>query len=313
MLGGRTPPTGDEVTAQPRHLIISNPQARHGEAEQLAPIIEKLLSSIPHDTVETTSPGHATELAAGAIGYDVVVASGGDGTVHEVLNGLMRIPVDRRPALAVLPTGSGNDTCRTLGIPFDLSEATMLLATGERRAFDVGVCNGAFFNNSFAAGLDAKVTAKAVEYKVTKGRSGLWLYLTALLHVLFKDLGAFPVELTFDGGTPYKCETLIVAINNGATYGGGFKITPDADPKDGLFDVCMIDPLPLREALWRLPFVIAGKHTRMSVVHMSHHTSAVIDSQAPLPAQIDGEVLLDSRYVITMLPGAIECLVPRGA
>jgi len=298
---------------QARHLIIVNPAARHGEAERLAPVVEALLASVPHDTVETTGPGHATEIAAGALEYDVVVASGGDGTVHEVLNGLMRIDADRRPVLAVLPTGSGNDTCRTLGVPFDLSEAAALLSTGERRRYDVGVCNGLYFNNSFAAGLDAKVTAKAVEYKVTKQRSGLWLYLTALLHVLFKDLGAFRLDVAFDGAPAASVDTLIVAITNGATYGGGFKITPDADPADGVFDVCMIDPLGLGEALWRLPFVIAGKHTKMPVVHMSRHTLAIIDSAVPLPAQIDGEVLFERRYEVAMLAGAIECIVPRRA
>lgn len=296
---------------QGRHLIIVNPQAKHGEATRLAPVIERLLRSVPHDTVETTTPGHAVELAAAAEGYDVVVAVGGDGTVHEVLNGLMQHPPETRPALAVLPTGSGNDTCRTLGIPFDLAEAALLLAGGERRRFDIGTCNGVYFNNSFAAGLDAKVTAKAVEYKVTKERSGLWLYLTALLHVLFKDLAPFRLRIGFDGGEPQQLDTLIVAITNGATYGGGFRITPDADPVDGLFDVCMIDPLGLGEALWRLPFVIAGKHTRMPVVHMSRHESASIECDVPLPAQIDGEVLLEKRYVVRMLPGAIECIVPR--
>jgi YegS/Rv2252/BmrU family lipid kinase len=296
---------------QSRHLIIVNPQARHGEADKLTPVIEKLLASVPHETVETEGPGHAVELAASATGYDVVVAVGGDGTVHEVLNGLMRQPAETRPALAVLPTGSGNDTCRTLGIPFDVSEAAVLLATGERRRYDVGYCNGIYFNNSFAAGLDAKVTAKAVEYKVTKRRSGLWLYLTALMHVLFKDLDAFDLDISFDGADPAPTRTLIVAITNGATYGGGFKITPDADPRDGLFDVCMIDPLSLGQALWRLPFVIAGKHTKMPVVHMSRHTSATISSEVPLPAQLDGEVLVEQRYDVSMLPSAIECIVPR--
>jgi diacylglycerol kinase (ATP) len=296
--------------AQARHLIIVNPQAKHGEAERLGPVVEALLANLPHDTLYTSAPGDATGIAAGAAGYEVVVASGGDGTVHEVLNGLMRIESDRRPALAVLPTGSGNDTCRTLGVPFDLSEAAALLSTGRRRRYDVGRCNDLYFNNSFAAGLDAKVTAKAVEYKVTKRRSGLWLYLTALLHVLFKDLGAFELDIAFDGAAPSPCETLIVAITNGPTYGGGFKITPDADATDGLFDVCMIDPLGLGEALWRLPFVIMGKHTRMPVVHMSRHTSAIIDSAIPLPAQIDGEVLFERHYEVGMLPGAIECIVP---
>ena len=217
------------------------------------------------------------------------------------------------PALAVLPTGSGNDTCRTLGIPFDVSEAALILATGEKRRYDVGRCNDVYFNNSFAAGLDAKVTAKAVEYKVTKHRSGLWLYLTALLHVLFKDLAAFDIRLGFDGAPVQVVQTLIIAITNGPTYGGGFKITPDSDPNDGLFDVCMIDPLGLLEALRRLPFVIAGKHTKMRVVHMSRHVSAIIESDVRLPAQIDGEVMAENRYEITMHPGAIECVVPRRA
>jgi len=296
---------------QARHLFIVNPQAKHGEGEKITPVVERLLAHVPHDMVETDSPGHATELAAAAGGYDVVVAVGGDGTVHEVLNGLMRIPPEMRPALGVVPTGSGNDTCRTYGIPFDLTEAMLVLASGERRAYDVGSCNGLFFNNSFAAGLDAKVTAKAVEYKVTKQRSGLWLYLTALLHVLFKDLGSFELRVSFDDAGPVDVDTLIVAVTNGATYGGGFRITPDANPVDGVFDVCMIDPLKLHEALWRLPFVIAGKHTKMTVVHMSRHTSVTIESGVPLPAQIDGEVLLDKRYDVRMLPGAIECIVPR--
>jgi len=297
--------------ADPRHLIIANPQARHGETEKLLPVIERLLQNVPHDTVVTERIGHATEIAAAADGYDVIVAAGGDGTVHEVLNGVMSHPAGSRPALGLLPTGSGNDTRRALGVPVDLAQAVLELSTGERRMFDVGVCNGVYFNNSFAAGLDAKVTAKAVEYKVTKRRDGLWLYLTALLHVLFNELDPFDVELAFDGEQPSQVRTLILAATNGPTYGGGFFICPDAVPDDGLFDVCMIDPLSLPEALWRLPFVIAGKHTKMKVVHMSRHTSFVLESAGAVPAQIDGEVLLEKRYEVSILPGAVECVVPR--
>lgn len=299
--------------AESRALVVINPMAKHGETEKLVPVIEQLLANLPHDTRLTTHTGHAADIAGEATGYDLVVAAGGDGTVHEVLNGIMRHPEETRPALGVLPTGSGNDTCRTLGIPFDVSQAALHLATGVRRRYDVGVCNGIYFNNSFAAGLDAKVTAKAVEYKVTKHRDGLWLYLTALLHVLFNDLGSFELDIAFDGGDAASYDTLIIALTQGATYGGGFRITPDAVPDDGLFDVCMIDPLTLPAALMRLPFVITGKHTGMKVVHMSRHTSAVISSPVPLPAQIDGEVLLECRYEISMLPGAVSYVVPKGA
>lgn len=297
--------------ASGRTLVILNPAAKHGETAQLVPVIEKLLHNIPHDTVHTNAAGHALDLAEAASDYDVVVAAGGDGTAHEVLNGLMRLPAETRPALGLLPTGSGNDTRRTLGVPEDLARAALVLGTGIRRRFDVGVCNGLYFNNSFAAGLDAKVTAKAVEYKVTKRRSGLWLYLTALLHVLFNELDSFDLRIAFDGNEPALHKTLIVAVTQGPTYGGGFFITPDAIPDDGVFDVCMIDPLSLPEALLRLPFVIFGKHTRMKPVHMSRHTSLIIECDTPVPAQIDGEVLLEKRYEIDMLPSAIECIVPR--
>jgi len=292
-------------------LLIVNPTARHGETERLIPVVEHLLANMNHTTVLTTHAGHAAELAASAVGYDLVVACGGDGTVHEVLNGLMVHPPEQRPALGLLPTGSGNDTRRTLGVSNDLAQSALELVTGERRRFDVGVCNGVYFNNSFAAGLDAKVTAKAVEYKVTTGRSGLWLYLSALLHVLFNDLSSFPLSVSFDGAPAETIDTLILAATIGRTYGGGFLITPDAVPDDGLLDVCTIDPMRLPEALARLPFVIAGKHTRMRPVHMSRHTRIVIDCDCPVPAQIDGEVLLEQRYEIEILPSAIECVVPR--
>lgn len=294
-------------------MLIVNPAAKHGETSKLMPVIERLLVDLPHETVVTQRPAHAQELAAQTAGYDLVVACGGDGTVHEVLNGLMSIPVDARPALGVLPTGSGNDTRRTLGVSTDLTTAALELVTGRRKRFDVGICNGVYFNNSFAAGLDAKVTAKAVEYKVTTKRSGLWLYLTALLHVLFHDLTSFKMDISFDGEPSSIHDTLIIAITQGPTYGGGFFITPDAMPDDGVFDVCMIDPFSLPEALFRLPFLIAGKHTRMKPVHMSRHTTVDITCDVPIPAQIDGEVLLQNHYRIEMLPAAIECVVPRSA
>lgn len=296
-----------------RTLLIVNPTARHGDTATLMPAIARLLQSVPHDLVVTEGPEHATQVAAGAHGYDVVVAVGGDGTVHEVLNGLMRIAEDGRPALGVLPTGSGNDTRRTLGIPTDLTDAVLTLVTGERRRFDVGLCNGIYFNNSFAAGLDARVTAKAVEYKVTTRRSGLWLYLTALLHVLFHELYPHQVSVRWDDEPAAEdVELLILAATNGPTYGGGFFITPDAVPDDGLFDVCVIDPLSLGGALMRLPLLVFGKHTKMRPVHMSRHTRIVIESETPVPAQIDGEVMLERRYDVSILPRAVTCIVPCG-
>lgn len=293
-------------------LLIVNPAAQHGVTETLVPVIERLLQSTPHDTVMTTGIGHAIEIAAQAEGYDTIVAVGGDGTVHEVLNGIMRRPEGDRPALGLIPTGSGNDTRRTLGVPTDVADAVLALGTGVRKRFDVGICNGLYFNNSFAAGLDARVTAKAVEYKVTTHRSGLWLYFTALMHVLFNEFYSHHVRLTWENEPTVEDDLLIVAATIGSTYGGGFLITPNAVPDDGLLEICTIDPLSLPEALVRLPFVVMGKHTKMKPVTMGRRTSFVLESDDPIPAQIDGEVLVDRRFEVAVLPRSVEYLVPRG-
>lgn len=291
-------------------LLIVNPEARHGETGPLVPVIEKLLQSVPHDIQLTTHVGHATQIARDAKGYDVLVAIGGDGTIHEVLNGIMTRPDSSRPALGLIATGSGNDTRRMLGVPEDVAEATLALISGKRRRFDIGRCNDMYFNNSFAAGLDARVTAKAVEYKATTKRYGLWLYLTALIHVLLNELYPHHVRLAWDGGEPEEADVLLVATTIGTTYGGGFLITPDAVPDDGLLETCVIDPLTLPQALMRMPFVVFGKHVGMKVVHMSRHTSVVIESDESMPAQVDGEVIMGRRFEVEVLPDAIEYIVP---
>lgn len=293
----------------PRMLLIVNPEARHGETGPLVPVIEQLLQSASYDIVLTTHMGHASEIARDAQGCDAIVAVGGDGTVHEVLNGIMARP-EPRPALGLIPTGSGNDTRRTLGVSEDIAEATLTLVSGQRRRFDIGRCNGVYFNNSFAAGLDARVTAKAVEYKTTTKRSGLWLYLTALIHVLFNELYSHRVRISWDDEPPVEDELLAAAMTIGPTYGGGFKITPDAIPDDGLLEVCVIDPLSLPQALMRLPFVVLGKHTGMKVVRMSRRRKVVIESDDPMPAQIDGEVMVSRHFQVEIVPNAVECIVP---
>ncbi|MHB9003331.1 MAG: diacylglycerol/lipid kinase family protein [Coriobacteriia bacterium] len=292
-------------------LAIVNPQAKHGMTGTMLPAVRQLMDGvIDYEMVLSQGPQDAARIAREATGVDTVIAVGGDGTVHEVLNGLMARPADDRPAMALLPTGSGNDYRRTLGISTDLSTAVRQIAGGERRKMDVGTVNGTYFANSLSIGMDARVTAKAVELKVSTGWSGLPLYLRALMYVLFKQLYPHHVTVSIDGGEPSDLDMLLVAFTNGPTYGGGFFITPDAAGDDGLLDMCLIDPLPLGEALWRLPFVIAGKHTRMRPVHMSRHSRVLLISETPLEGQVDGETMLERSYDIGILPAAIDVIVP---
>lgn len=297
-----------------RALVIANPASNHGETAKLIPTAAELLSNvIPHELVVTSSPGHARELAAASDGHDLVIALGGDGTVHEVLNGIMQHPSSSRPALSILPTGSGNDYRRTLGIPINLSAAILAIGAGERRSVDVGVCNGVYFANTLAIGLDAQVTAMSVEMKVTTGRTGLPLYLSALMHVLFKEYRTYDVMMSFDGAPEEPRSMTLIAFTHGPTYGGGFYITPQAVGDDGAADICLIDAIPLWQALWRVPFVIPGKHTWMKPVHMLRHASALIRADRPIPGQIDGEVMLSDTYEVSTLERALEVVVPRRA
>ncbi len=296
-----------------RALAVVNPAAKHGLAAQMLPVLQRLLGGVASVRfAETSSPQHAMRIAEEAEGFDTVIAVGGDGTVHEVTNGIMRRDPANRPALSVIPTGSGNDYARTLGISFDLPTAVRQIATGERRNVDIGLCNGTWFNNSVAVGLDARVTAKAVEMKVRTGWSGLPLYLRALMWVLFNQFYSHPLRISFDGAEPVDLDALLIAMTNGPTYGGGFFITPDSVPTDGLLDVCMIDPMPLPETLARLPFVIVGRHTGMKPVHMSRHASVVIECAEPIEGQIDGEVTLERRYEVETRAGELAVILPRG-
>ncbi len=294
-----------------KSLFIVNPAARHGETGKMLPVVERLADGIiDYTIVLSDKPCHAKEIASDASGYDSIVAVGGDGTVHEVLNGIMERPENDRPALTIIPTGSGNDYCRTLGISFDLPTAIRQIATGTTRMMDVGLVNGIYFANSISIGLDARVTAKAVELKVTTGWSGMMLYLRAVINVLLRQFYSHKVRLQFNDELSVDYEMLLLAATNGATYGGGFVVTPDAVSDDGELDLCILDRVSLPGAFMRLPFLMVGKHTHMKPIHMSRHTSVRIESDKPIAGQIDGEVMLETAYDISILPRALKTIVP---
>jgi YegS/Rv2252/BmrU family lipid kinase len=292
-------------------LLIVNPAARHGETRKLMPVIERLMDGVTNYAIEISAgPRHAMDLARTANGFDSIIAVGGDGTAHEVINGVMTHDERLRPAFGVVPTGSGNDYAHTLGMSDDLSTALRQIAKGKRVPVDLGLCNGVWFGESVSVGLDARVTAKAVELKVSSGASGLALYLRALMFVLNKQYHSHKVAVQYDDEEPFETDMLILAATNGPTYGGGFKITPDSVYDDGLLDTCRIDALPRAQAYLRLPFVIVGRHTKMKPVHMKRAQRVTIVSERPFEGQLDGEVMLENAYDIQVVPGAMEAIVP---
>lgn len=296
-----------------RAAIIFNPAANHGQAASLEPTIRGLFDDrIPYDLLITKARWHAEALARQAVatGADLIVAAGGDGTSHEVANGILAEGGDA--ALAVLATGSGNDYRRTLGMSKSLPRAVEEILAGRTKRVDVGVCNGVHFTNSLGVGLDGRVAHRAASMKQETGKTGIGLYLSSLYEILFKDYHGYRGQLSFDDGPCEEIEFLLLAVTNGFSYGGGFMITPQAVNGDGLLDWCCFDMVPLSDALWRIPFVVAGKHNSMKPVTTGRTRRVRLVAAEDVEAQLDGEPYTAREFDVTILPRVLTAVVGTG-
>lgn len=295
-----------------KKLVIINPSANSGNTQKIVSTAHEILRNENTIFAETSSAGHAVELASKAGEYDMVVAIGGDGTIHEVVNGLMSIDSQERPALALVPSGSGNDSCRMAGIPLDVAEALTISLTGSPKKFDVGMCNERYFLNSCSIGIDALVVAKTNELKATKKLTGGLLYISALMHVVLHSLKAFNVELSIDKSQTLKKKILLCAVTNGKTYGSGIAINPSANPADGKLSVVYIDEISVSKTLSYLPLLAAKKHERIPEFHATNFDSLTLVSShgTPLVAQADGEIFTDTIFEMRTIPHALDIIVP---
>ena len=294
----------------PQYLAIINPVAKSGAAARAIDGIRQGLSSLDVTYLETEYPRHAIELAAEAEGYSVVIAIGGDGTVHEIVNGLMRLDADKRPALGIIPCGSGNDTCRMIGSPLDVGAAIHTIARNNQRSFDVGLCNDTYFVNSFSLGIDALTVERTRRLKEETGRSGMLLYGQALLGIILNEMRPTVLDVTIDGNT-HRHRVLLNAITNGQTYGSGFRINPMAKPHDGTLTLSHIDWMPRLRVLSYIPRLLRATHTTIPEYQSREITACTISdvSDKLITAQIDGELLKERTFEVEVRPQAINFVV----
>ena len=301
-----------------RILLIANPAAQRGNGKEAADTASRMLSEwLAVDTgslecVFTERPRHAIELAAAASTdrYDVVVALGGDGVVHEVANGLMQLPAEKRPTFGLIPVGSGNDYARTLGISEKLTEALGQLVAGARRIHDVGVCNGEYFVETLSFGLDAAIALDTVERRARTGQQGTVLYLFSGLDQLLHHLDTFHAKATFDGQRTIESDVHLLTVQIGQTYGGGFRICPEADPTDGMFDMCWADaPMSVPEATYKFLSAKNAHHTKFKNIHFDRAATIELSFDRRPPCQIDGEAHVADSYSISMVPSALSVIV----
>jgi YegS/Rv2252/BmrU family lipid kinase len=264
--------------------------------------------------VSTERAGHGIALAEDAArdGAEAVVAIGGDGTVNEVVNGLLRVPEDRRPAFGVVPDGTGNDYGFLLGLrPGDLDGAARVIAAGATRVLDAGEVNGRFFANSVGLGFDGAVAARAAEVRYLKGFPA---YLWSVFAVL-ASWENFHLTMTADGRS-ISGRAFLAAVANGPRSGGGFLLAPDSKPDDGVFDVCRLGDLGKLEALRHLPKALDGSHVGLPWATILRAREVVLASDRPLTAHVDGNLATGVAHPdplrIRILPRALRVLAPAG-
>ncbi len=304
-------------------VLIANPTAKSGRGAAAADEAARLLwSKVGEERVEvlyTARARHATELAR-EVGPEVgcVIALGGDGLVNEVANGLMERAADDRPALAVIPVGSGNDYAATLGMAYQVPAAVHEILRFNTARADVGRVNGRYFVETLSFGIDAAIALGTVELRKKSGRAGTALYLESAVDQLFHHLETYQFTLDIlrapEGLPPRKvtAEAYLLAAQIGPTYGGHFRITPEASIDDGLLDLCWATPklAPLR-ALAILLRARAGKHVGNDHIHFAQAARVQIDFDREPPAQIDGEKIEGTRFLVECIPDALTVVLGK--
>jgi YegS/Rv2252/BmrU family lipid kinase len=303
-------------------LLIFNPMADRGRSGQKASDLRAMVAQLSAevggaDWHGTEYPAHATEVAAQAAdnGYTTVVALGGDGTVHEVVNGLMRAPAERRPRLGIVPIGSGNDFAYAVGVPMNSQEAVRRAFTGAERSVDVahiqdGTGRGEFFNNTAGIGFDAAINIQTRKLKFV---TGFVMYLTGTLLSIARNFTAPHMKVTYDGGVLDQ-PILMLTVGNGPREGGGFVTTPASKVDDGLLDFVYIGQVSQMRMLQLLPKFMNGTHIHEPDVKIAATTRLTIDADRALPIHIDGELFApyeaDVRRVeIELTAGAVRVVV----
>ena len=302
-------------------LFIVNPAAGHGRGrsrwEKGRRLAEKLWPGL--QVADTERPGHGRELARAAIlaGTELVVAVGGDGTLGEVVDGYLAAPETsrRRAVVATFPAGSGCDFARHMGVPREPEAWAAAMAAGNRTRLDAalatfrapdGAPRARHFLNVAALGL-----AGDVAVGVEKRGKALGGALTYFLEGLLAIAGARPkrMKLIVDGREEPPADYQFVAAANTSTIGGGMKVAPGADARDGLFDVLTVGALTRTELLKLMPSIYAGGHVGAPGVTLRRARRLEIHSEEDLPLNIDGDLDGRAPAVFEVQPKALPFLL----
>ena len=284
--------------------------AGSGMGGRVAPEVAELLrASFPQAelaVVETRSKEHIQEVGRTSTD-DLIICLSGDGSIHDLAQTLVRRSSEKRPTLASIPAGSGNDYARTLGLPLDPLKAAALLPECQPLKADVGRVNSTYFLETLSFGVDAAVALGTEELRLTTKTRGTLLYAHAAINAILREFSSHQVTVKMAEGE-FTLNTLILAVQNGPTYGGGFMVAPHASIVDGMLDMYLASGIRKPTALYYLSQMKGGKHERLKGFSYYRTAQVELEFTEPLPAQCDGERLEGVSFSVSVVPAALEVL-----
>ncbi|WP_313897597.1 diacylglycerol/lipid kinase family protein [Bacillus litorisediminis] len=293
------------------HFIV-NKVSGNGRALKIWSKIEKSLQNkdVSYRVFFTEKPKHATLLVRELKVQEnvtAIVAVGGDGTVQEVINGLINTNIP----LGIIPAGSGNDFSRGLYVPLKHDEALERILNGEPKVIDIGLVNSTYFCTVAGIGFDGEVAQKtnASIYKkwLNYVRLGQISYIISALNVLLKYRPA-DISLMVDKKLYKIPKVWLIAVANFPFYGGGIAICPEAKNNDGLFDICIVQGMSKLEFLRVFPLAFKGNHTTSPFIKIIRGKEITIESPSPLMIHGDGEMIGQTPVQIKIEPNALHVM-----
>lgn len=294
-------------------LIIFNGHAGSGQANKLVPDIEAYLNKLKLDYVlkKTGRPSdvHTLITQSQPDHYSAVIAAGGDGTLFEVVNALMRIRPENRLPLGILPVGTGNAFSRELGLkPADWKKALDIIQANNRKAVDVGKVQTSdqqyYFINIVGIGLVVKIGQTTQKIK----KIGPMSYSLAALWETMR-IKPNKVKLRIDDQV-IEDDLVFVEVANSRYTGTSFKIAPEAKINDGLLDVILLKPISRLRILNLFPTIYSGKHIQHPEIETHRAQAITLTSTEPMALMPDGEFIGHTPATISCVPGAIQLLSP---
>ena len=311
-------------------LVIYNPVAGRGRVQAQWSQVEQILrtSGIDFEAVATRAPLDAMALAREAPNkYSQVIGIGGDGTIHEIVNGLLQASGENETIpMGLIPLGNGDDFAKVIppeasigGKPFNWRTAVQKIARSQTQSVDAGrivgdglrpeIGNGAHY---FINGMDVGFGALAAQNFATSPKflKGLSAYLVAILKTLI-DYPSLHLRIQLDNLPPFDQSTTMTVITNGRCFGNGFWVCPDAQVDDGLFDLMVAQNVSRLTILRMIPKLMNGTHVNEPIVRMYRAQRVVIESDAPLVVETDGEIpyLNTHRLILDILPKKVRMIV----